>query len=157
MTRAGKVTIVVLVVIAALFAAAIVAGGGRGEGSAGDEDNGFVGRLADLAGDPAAVAPDDIATGCRSDADPTLLVFSGGCDIDVRGQEGLRVLQLSTEQALTVEAPSPEGDADIEADVDPGDEIAVAVGEEDTTVELSCGAGIAAECRVRIGPEPETG
>lgn len=143
--------VVVLVVIVALFVAAVLVGSSGETGSAAEEDeNSVVDRLADVAGDPAAVPLEDVTAGCASDGDPTLLVFGGGCTIVVRSDDELRVLRLQTDSPIEVVAPAPDGDVEVEAEIDPGKEAVVAVGEGVTEVELSCRAGLGDDCRVRM-------
>jgi hypothetical protein len=145
-----KVAVVVLGVVVVLFAAALAVGGSREEGTADEEQGGVVDRLGEVAGNPAGVPLEDLTADCASPDDPTLLTFAGDCTIVARNEDGLRVIRLQTDGALGVEAPAPEGDTEVDADFDPGEEAAVAVGEGETDIELSCDAGPGAECLVRI-------
>jgi hypothetical protein len=146
-----KVGIIILVVVAALFVGALVAGGTHdGNGSAKSDRNGALDRLTEAAGDPASVKPGDLRGDCVSEDDPTLLTFTGGCVVTVTNDSGIKVLRLVTDQPVTISAPAPRGDSTVEADVDPGDEQSVAVGDGETEVGIACRAGINVPCNARI-------
>lgn len=146
-----KVGIIILVVVAVLFVGALVAGGTHdGNGSAKSDRNGVLDRLTEAAGDPASVKPEDVRADCLSEDDPTLLTFTGGCTVTVTNDSGIKVLKLVSDQPVTISAPAPRGDSTVEADVDPGDEQSVAVGDGDTEVGIACRAGINVPCNVRI-------
>lgn len=137
------------VVVVALFLAVVAVGHSKEEGSSAGGD-GFVERLAELAGDPSAIPLDAVSAGCTDGEDPTLLVFTGGCTVVVGNDGELRLLGLLALSPVLVVAPAPEGDLEVEDDVAAGKEVRVAVGEGQTEVDLECGAGLGAQCRVRL-------
>lgn len=146
-----KAALVVLVVVLALFAGAVALGASRDDGTS-EDDSSLLDRLGEVAGDPSAVARDDIAAGCVDDDDPDLLVFPGGlvggCTLVVQNGGELRLVRLLALDAIGVSAPAPEGDLDVDDGVAAGEEVRVAVGEGETEIDLSC--GFAGECRVRL-------
>lgn len=144
-----KVAVVAVVVVAVLFAAAVALGASGRQGSP-TESNTIVEALRGAAGDAAAVPLEDLSTGCASEDDPTVLVFGFSCTMRVRTDNRLGVVRLQSDRPLTVEAPAPDGDVEVEAEVDPGEEISIAVGEGTTDVSLTCRAGLGTECSVRL-------
>jgi hypothetical protein len=95
------------------------------------------------------------------DESPPILTVSGSCDLTVAASDQrIRLVRLISGDALSITAPAPEGDVDdIESDVDPGDEVTIAVGADgagDPTaedpkdeIEIDC-PGIASTCTVRV-------
>lgn len=144
-----KLAVVVGVVLVVLFVGSVVQGARRDDGSSTDP-NALLDRLGALAGDPSAVPRADVAAGCVDDDDPDLLTITGGCTVVVRNDSELRLLKLRALDPVRIEAPAPEGDLEVGSEVDPGEEVAVAVGEGETEVDLDCVGGALAECRVRL-------
>lgn len=144
-----KVAVVVLLVIAVLFVGALAVGCSQNNGSPEDR-NGIINQLGEAAGDPAAVPLENLTTDCTGPDDPRLLVFTIGCTIVARNDNDLRVLRLQPDARVVVSAPAPEADTDVDAAIKPNRKATVAIGEGETQIGLSCRAGFAAECRVRI-------
>lgn len=136
--RIAVLAIGVLILVA--FVAAVLAPGGSGDGP--------VGWLGRTIGDAAAAAPEDITPDCREP--DGRLVFGGSCTIEVAPSgSDLRLVTLTTEQAIEVSAPSPVGDFTVESEVDAGETARVAVGPDGAEIELDCDADD--DCVVRIG------
>lgn len=146
-----KVAVVVGVVAVALFAGSLVLGAGQDRGSSTDE-NALVVRLEAAAGDPSAVRRDDVRADCVDEEDPNLLLITGGCTVVVRNDGDLRLLGIVALDAVTVEAPSPEGDLDVEKVVAAQNEVRVAVGDGETEIRVTC-RGILGECGARLVAE----
>lgn len=144
-----KVAAVVGVVIVALFVSFLALGNSKEQGDVTD-GNGLVEQLAGLAGDRGAVPRSAVTAGCPGADDPNLLAFIGECTIVVRNQGELRLLRLVALSPIRIEAPAPEGELQVRADVGANEEAQVAVGEGETRVDLACRARLAVECRARL-------
>lgn len=152
MSKPVLIVVVVLAAIVVLFAVGVGAGIRGDQGNAGDEGgNPLLERLGSLAGETADVDLDELSAGCPDlGATPPALTFSGSCELVVaRSDERIRLLRLVSNQGIVVTAPAPEGDVDdIESDVDPGEEVKIAVGsngagderadDEKAPIEIGC-------------------
>lgn len=142
MDNKQKVLIAVLVAVVVLFVVAIaVRGGSGGEGDAGEVSSDRDSFLARLGGDPAAVRPEEIGGNCGRSG--TQITVNGSCDLEVGpSDQRMRVVRLRTADEIDVEAPAPEdADFDIEKELEPGDEVAIAVDSEGASIDLDCGLG----------------
>lgn len=148
-----RVAVVVAVIVVVVFIVVLALGGQQPDGSPTDS-NALIDRLADRAGDSAAVPLDSIAAECFDDDDEagTLLVFGGAlggsCRLVVEHDGDLGLVRLFARTDFGIDAPAPDGDVEVEADAESGEEVSVAVGEGTTVIALTCpGSG---ECEVRL-------
>ncbi|WP_152363087.1 hypothetical protein [Microlunatus speluncae] len=145
MSTGQKVAVAVLVLLILAFVVAVVLPGrtGTGTGSAGDA----AARFRDLVTAPAMVERSELITDCFQGDQ---LVFAGACTLWVApSTQGLRLLRLRPDQPIELEAPAPRvDDFTIEAELDPGQEISIAVDERGGEIELDCEA--AGNCIVRF-------
>ena len=163
MNKPVLIVIVVLVAVVVLFAVGVGAGVRGDQGSASEQgDSALLDRLGALAGAAADADLADITADCEGLGDtPPVLTFTGSCDLTVaRSDERIRLVRLRSAQPLTITAPAPEGDLDdIESDVDPGEEVKIAVGpdgagdpraeDEKDEIEIDC-PGLNTTCNVLV-------
>jgi hypothetical protein len=107
-----------------------------------DEDNGQNNGLVDFLSNfgGAGVVPDeDVQAPCK--AAPNRFEFTGSCVLTVEGGgTGLRNLILRGNRAMTVTARVPRDDFDMSDDVEPDEQVKVAIDEEGGQVTLACPA-----------------
>jgi hypothetical protein len=154
----GAVKVVVIVLVLVVVLAAVAAGAAlAGDDGSAAQPAGLVEALRGAAQRSADVDPADVGASCP-DLAQRALVFTGTCNLTVAPADArLRTLRLHTEHPVTVAAAAPEGDVDdIEADVDAGKDITVAVGPAGAggdsgrrTVGITCHRGLA-PCTVRV-------
>lgn len=146
--------LVVLVVVVAVFVASVARGGSRGRGDSGDGEGGLVGFVADRVGGAADVAPEDLRPGCTVGAAGQLL-FDGSCEVVVGpADDRLRTVRVTPRHEVSVTTVAPENDdLELEGDLEPQKETAIAIGADGGTFTLDCDAGIGTTCRVDVARE----
>lgn len=146
MSTSQKVALAVLILIGLCFAAAVVLPGSNGAGSNGAGSNGpgeteeAAGPFRWLRAEPASADRSQLAAGCL---EGDQLIFTGRCTLTVAPADSatLRTVRLRSAQPLAVDAPAPRTDElRIEADLDPGQELLIAVDESGAEIEVGCGA-----------------
>jgi hypothetical protein len=142
MDNKQKIVIAVLIAVVLLFVVALAVQSQGDEGDASSASANREGLLGSLGGDPAAVRLDELAGDCQRNG--TAIVVQGSCGLQVqRSDERMRLVRLrNTGQALDVSAPAPEeAEFDIETELEPNEEVAIAVDKDGATIEFGCGFG----------------
>jgi hypothetical protein len=119
-------------------------GGSIGNPFGGDDDdngqnNGLVDFLSKFGGDAGVVPDDAVQAPCKTA--PSRFEFTGSCTLTVEGGgTGLRNLVLRGNRAMTVTARVPRDDFDVSDDVEPDEQVKVAIDEDGGQVRLACPA-----------------
>ncbi len=137
MSTGQKVALAVLVLLVLGFVVAVVLPGrlGAGTGSAAESA-----RLAgEMATAPVAVDRSELTADCFQGDQ---LVFVDGCTLTVGpSTQSMRILRLRPDRQVDLEAPAPRlDDFTIEAELEPGQEIPIAVDERGAEIALDCEA-----------------
>jgi len=134
LTRIQRILIVVVaVVVTAFFFAVGCSNDGQGNAA---EPPGFIQGIGDLFG-PPAVERKAITAPCLNPAGK--LTIDGSCKVHVdAGSDDVRELKLKTEGAVTVRAPVPRQDSIGEKQVNPAEEISIAIDADAADIEIIC-------------------
>jgi hypothetical protein len=142
MTRKQRIVVLAVGVLIVVAFVAAVLNPGRAD------DDGPIGWLGRWVGDAAGADPADLTPGCQEP--DGRLVFGGSCTIEVAPADAnLRLVTLITEHPLVVTAPAPAGGYTVEATLEAGEIVRVAVGADGAEIELDCDASD--DCVVVIG------
>lgn len=145
MSTGQKVAVAGLVLLVLGFIVAVVLPGRLGAGTGSAEESA---RLAgEVAAAPAAVERSELTADCFQGDQ---LVFVDGCTLTVApSTQSMRILRLRPDRPIELAAPAPRlDDFTIEAELDPNQEIPIAVDERGAEIELDCEA--AGNCVVQI-------
>jgi hypothetical protein len=147
MSTSQKVALGILILIGLCFVAAMILPGGSGSGTPGETEQ-AAGPFRLLRPEPPSVDRSQLTSGCL---EGDQLIFTGTCTLTVAAGDAatLRTVRLRSAQPLAVDAPAPRTEElRIEADLDPGQELLIAVDESGAEIELGCGA--LGGCVVRV-------
>lgn len=140
MSTSQKVALAVLILIGLCFVAAVLLPGGGSGPAAPARDDEAAGPFRLLRPEPASADRSQLSSGCLQGDQ---LSFTGSCTLLVAPADSatLRTVRLRSAQPLAVDAPAPRTEElRIVADVEPGDELLIAVDENGAVIELGCGA-----------------
>lgn len=145
MSTGQKVAIGVLVLLTLCFVVAVILPG-RITGT-GRPDDDQLAPFRALLQNPAAVEPGDLSATCLLQGDR--LIFTGDCTLTVDPSDApLRLLRLRPDKEIEIEAPAPQtDDFTIEAELEPKQEIQIAIDNSGAKIELDCDAG---NCTVQV-------
>lgn len=137
MSTGQKVAIAVLVLLTLAFVVAVVLPGRAGPSTGSADESAQVFRGLALA--PAAVDRSELSADCFLG---DRLVFAGDCTLTVApSTQSMRILRLLPDRRVDLEAPAPRiDDFTIEAELEAGKEIPIAVDDRGGEIELDCEA-----------------
>jgi hypothetical protein len=130
----GAVTAVLVV----LYCLAAANGARSGRGDADSRQGGIVGWLGSMVGPPADVARGDLSAACLNGS---IFAVDGQCVLTVaRSSRGTRRIRLHAVDAVTVNAPAPQGAGQVTADLKAGSDTSVTVDGSGARITLTCAA-----------------
>jgi hypothetical protein len=147
MTRRQLIVVgVVAAVLVVLYGLAAANGARSGQGDADSRHGGLVGWLGSLVGAPPDAARGDLSAGCLSGS---TLTVDHQCVLTVaRSSRGTRQIRLHAVDAISVNAPAPQGAGPVTADVKAGSDMSVTVDGSGARITLTCAA--ARPCTVTL-------
>ena len=139
MTRRQLILVgVVAAVLVVLYGLAAANGARSGRGNADSRQGGIVGWLGSKVGPPADAARGDLSAGCLSGSKFTV---DGQCVLTVAGRSrGTRRIRLHAVDAVSVNAPAPQGAGQVTADLKAGADTSVTVDGSGARITLTCAA-----------------
>jgi hypothetical protein len=127
---------VVAAVLVVLYGLAAANGSRSGQGGPESREGGIVGWLGTMVGQPADAARGDLSAGCLNGSTFTV---DGQCVLTVaRSSRGTRRIRLHAVDAVSVNAPAPQGAGPVTADLKAGSDTSVTVDGSGARITLTC-------------------